>query len=93
MNVDDINFSVGEKQLFCLSRALLKKKLGKSSIVLMDEPAASVDESSFIKMREIIKTTFQEQTLIMVTHRLEILEEDFFDRIFVMENGRLTEKI
>ena len=77
------NFSVGEKQLFCLCRALLQN----NDIILMDEPAASVDEISFSKLRKIITSAFSNKTVVLITHRLQALAD--FDTVYEMDEGKL----
>ena len=85
--VMDVNFlSMGQKQLFCLARALLRK----SSVLILDEPTSSVDTKSDAKMQEIIREDFAKYTIIMVAHRLGSLLD--FDTVVVLDNGVVAEK-
>lgn len=63
------NFSVGERQLFCLARAILQR----NNILIMDEATANVDLETDEKVQLAIKKEFSTSTVLMVAHRLEIL--------------------
>jgi ATP-binding cassette subfamily C (CFTR/MRP) protein 1 len=51
----------------------------------------SVDYQTDFKIQQLIRDEFQEHTLISITHRQETIKE--FDRVIVMENGRVVEII
>ena len=67
------NLSVGEKQLICIGRAVLRK----NKIVLMDEATANIDVVTEQKILKLIKDEFIDSTVITIAHRLNtIIESD-----------------
>ncbi|PTB42176.1 hypothetical protein M441DRAFT_78932 [Trichoderma asperellum CBS 433.97] len=83
--MDENFFSHGQRQLFCLGRALLKK----SSILILDEPTSNIDNQTDAQIQRVIKSEFKDRTVIMIAHRLDSLLE--FDTIAVLEEGSLAE--
>ena len=79
------NFSVGEKQLLCMARALLKK----SRLILLDEATANIDQITEGKIQTAIEANFQESTILMIAHRLNTIM--FCDKIMVLDKGNLVE--
>ncbi|KAF1332341.1 Multidrug resistance-associated protein 1, partial [Globisporangium splendens] len=79
------NWSMGERQMLCLARALLKP----SRVVILDESFSSVDQTAEEKLVEILNDNFQHSTVFLITHRLDQVLQ--FDRIMVMQRGALVE--
>lgn len=79
------SLSVGERQLLCVARALLRK----SKIVLLDESTASVDAHSDVVVQRAVEEGFRGATIFVIAHRLHTIVQS--DLIVVMEQGRLKE--
>lgn len=77
--------SHGQRQLFCLARATLRK----SKIVILNEVSASVDVHTDVLIQQIIREDFKDCTIISVAHRLGTIVD--FDRIAVLSAGRIVE--
>ncbi|XP_029169040.1 probable multidrug resistance-associated protein lethal(2)03659 [Nylanderia fulva] len=79
------NFSVGQRQLFCLARAIIKD----NKIMILDEATANIDPYTDSLIQQTVKTKFINCTVLTIAHRLNTIMDS--DRIFVMDAGRLVE--
>jgi ATP-binding cassette subfamily C (CFTR/MRP) protein 1 len=80
--------SHGQKQLFCIARALLYAD-DRKKIVLMDEATSSVDLQTDSMIQSLIRKRFANHTNVPVAHRIETILD--FDRVAVFHEGRLVE--
>ena len=79
------NISLGNKQLLCFARAVLKN----SKIIIMDEATASLDQKTQSIILKSIEKYFKNSTLFSIAHRIESVLN--FDRIMVFDEGKLKE--
>jgi ABC-type multidrug transport system fused ATPase/permease subunit len=79
------NFSVGQRQLLCMARAILSN----AKIILMDEATASVDLETETLIQEAMKKAFANKTTIVIAHRLDTLKSA--DYVAVLGNGQLLD--
>ncbi|CAF3162568.1 unnamed protein product [Rotaria sp. Silwood2] len=78
------NFSVGECQLMCIARAILKP----SKILLIDEATAHVDTKTDELIQQIIREKFSNYTILTIAHRLNTIMDN--DRIVIMNDGLIA---
>uniref|UniRef100_A0A8C4ULI7 Multidrug resistance-associated protein 1 n=1 Tax=Falco tinnunculus TaxID=100819 RepID=A0A8C4ULI7_FALTI len=79
------NLSVGQRQLVCLARALLRK----TKILVLDEATASVDMETDNLVQSTIKREFYNCTVLTVAHRLHTVMDS--ERVLVLDAGRILE--
>lgn len=95
MKAEDL--SAGQQQLFGLGRAVLRRCVRardggpKGGILLLDEMSSKLDRETDRLAQDIIRTEFEDYTVIMVAHRLNMVM-NLCDRVFVLERGEIVEE-
>lgn len=80
------NLSIGQRQLICIARALVKKP----KILLMDEATANIDQKTDSVIQNLIKNTLKETTVVTIAHRLITIIQ--YDKIIILEQGKKVEE-
>ena len=80
------NFSVGQRQLLCIARAML----ALPPMLILDEATSSIDTRTELKIQDAFKTMMKGRTSFIVAHRLSTIKEA--DLILVMKDGHVVEQ-
>ncbi|KAJ4116110.1 hypothetical protein NW768_011082 [Fusarium equiseti] len=84
--IEELHLSHGQKQLFCIARAIVRP----SPIVILDEATSSVDAQVDELIQRLVRERFKDRTVLSVVHKLHSALDDF-DMVAVLDAGELQE--
>ncbi|XP_023233961.1 multidrug resistance-associated protein 4-like [Centruroides sculpturatus] len=79
------NFSIGQRQLICLARAILRQ----NKILVMDEATSNIDNTTDSRIQKIVREKLQSSTVLTIAHRLHTIIDS--DRVLVLDKGKIQE--
>lgn len=84
-DVEEEKLSHGQRQLFCLARAIIKP----GRILIIDEATSSMDSETDELIQRVLRKEFEGRTIITIAHKLHTVLD--FDRVLLLEKGRIVE--
>lgn len=86
LSTRETDLSYGQAQLLQLARALLRG----NKIIVLDEATANLDSETDAAIQTLIRTAFQDITIITITHRIATISD--YDEVLVLDQGLVAER-